>query len=170
MDFTIFCFIYSVIFLTICLWILTISVKSLFDNKIKTKTEITILCIMVIAIICLIYIFDYQEEWIIDKAPYRTEYIYSLQDNNMTEERIYLRSGYFREDLYYQYLVKAANGGMIANKVKADNAMVFESDTTPRIEHYKVRKRFLFLKDEKDIVKIYVPENSISNDFEIDLE
>ena len=108
-------------------------------------------------------------EWIIDEKPYAVESIVALNDNNMTYGRMYVRRGYFEEDLYYQYIVKLNNGGFKSNKVKANNTTLFYDTENYRVEWYKATKNWLYFKNEKTINKIYIPEGSITDEYSIDL-
>lgn len=108
-------------------------------------------------------------ELIIDEKPYAVESIVALNDNNMTYGRMYVRRGYFEEDLYYQYIVKLNNGGFKSNKVKANNTTLFYDTENYRVEWYKATKNWLYFKNEKTINKIYIPEGSITDEYYVDL-
>lgn len=107
--------------------------------------------------------------WVISDEPYATEKIVSLNDNNLMNGRIYLRSGYIEEDLYYQYIVQLNNGGFVSNKVKSANATLFYDTDNYRVEWYKKTRSWLYFKDEATYVEIYIPEGSITADYMIDL-
>lgn len=108
-------------------------------------------------------------EWIIDDEPYAVESIVALNDNNMTNGRIYLRRGYIEEDLYYQYIVELRGGGFKANKVKSSNAVLFYDEDNYRVEWYKQTKGWLYFKQERIYHKIYIPEGSLTSDYLVDL-
>lgn len=110
-----------------------------------------------------------KSEWVVDDEPYAIEKIVSLNDNNMISGRFYLRSGYINEDLYYQYIVQLNNGGFVSNKVKSANATLFYDTDNYRVEWYTKTKNWLYFKDERTYVKIYIPEGSITANYSIDL-
>lgn len=110
-----------------------------------------------------------KSEWVISDEPYATEKIVSLNDNNLTNGRFYLRRGYIEEDLYYQYIVQLNNGGFKTNKVKSANATLFYDTENYRVEWYTMTRNWLYFKDEKTYVEIYIPEGSITMDYSIDL-
>lgn len=110
-----------------------------------------------------------KSEQIYSDKPYATEKIAALNDNNMMSGRIYIRSGYIEEDLYYQYIVKLNNGGFVSNRVKSSNATLFYDTDNYRVEWYKKTRGWLYFKDEVTYVEIYIPEGSITMDYMIDL-
>lgn len=108
--------------------------------------------------------------WNYSDVPYSTEHITSLNDSNMVNGKFYLRHGYIEENLYYQYMVKLNKGGFIANKVKADNAMLYYSDDNFRVEWYAKERHWLWFQQKETYNKIYIPEGSISEEYSIDLK
>lgn len=108
--------------------------------------------------------------WKYPDKPYSTEHIVSLNDSNMVNGKFYLRHGCIEENLYYQYMVKLNKGGFIANKVKADNAMLYYSDDNFRVEWYTKERHWLWFQQKETYNKIYIPEGSISEEYSIDLE
>lgn len=107
--------------------------------------------------------------WQYGEEPYSTEHIVALSDNNMISGKFYIRSGYIDENLYYQYLVKLNSGGFVANKVKASNTTLFYDTDNYRVEWYTRTKKWLYFEKKENYVKIYIPEDSISSDFSVDL-
>lgn len=108
-------------------------------------------------------------EWVVDETPYKVETIVALNDNNLTNGKFYLRSGFINEDLYYQYIVQLNNGGFKTNKVKSANATLFYDTGNYRVEWYTKTKSWLYFEQEKICNKIYVPEGSIASNYSIDL-
>lgn len=114
-----------------------------------------------------------------------------LNDNLDTEGRItgniFITSGTIENNQYYYYMHKTDNG-LKADKIAADDTYVVEIDTnkeTPRVESYvyegKVNETLMFWLtyqwggdyDTKYIFayyKLYVPENSITSEYSIDLK
>lgn len=133
---------------------------------------------MLISFMILIVLFGFfifgriqctRSEWVIDDEPYAIEKIISLNDNNLTNGRFYLRSGYIEEDLYYQYIVQLNNGGFRAKKVKSANATLFYDADNYRVEWHKKTRGWLYFKEEATYIEIYIPEGSITTDYSIDL-
>lgn len=111
---------------------------------------------------------DFQPKIAEDK-PFKTEYIYSLADNNLTNRQGYYRRVRIDTDMYYQYMYKSGSGYK-HNKVKADSATVFEDDTTPRVEFYNVSQKWFIFENKYTTYKIYVPKATITQDYNVDLE
>ena len=88
----------------------------------------------------------------------------------MVNGKFYLRHGHIEENLYYQYMVKLNKSGFIANKVKADNAMLYYSDDNFRVEWYAKERHWLWFQQKETYNKIYIPEGSISEEYSIDLK
>lgn len=108
-------------------------------------------------------------EWIVPDKPYATEKLVSLNDNNLTNCKFYLRRGYVEEDLYYQYMVQLNDGGFVANKVKSSNATLYYDTDNYRVEWYTKTKKWLYWEIKKTYNKIYIPEGSITDDYSVDL-
>lgn len=147
----------------------------IFEDKTSKKTYILI----AITVLSIIFIFygEYKkdsQEWVIDKKPYNVEKIVSLNDNNMVEGKItggrYAIRGYIGETLYYQYMVQLNNGGYVANKVKANETILYYSKDNYRVEWYKKKKKWLYFEEEEIYHKIFIPEDSIADEYSIDLE
>lgn len=112
-------------------------------------------------------------EWV----PVETTNISALNDSASTYGRFFLGSGYVNEELQY-YFIKETEKGKIAGSIDADNAYIIESNTeTPRIERWEERIAddiWLWFTISKELgvseYRIYIPENSVTTDFNIDLE
>lgn len=100
--------------------------------------------------------------------------IIALKDNQNVNGRIYLMGGYVEEDLYYYY-AKETEYGYKTDKIKAEDCYIKYTDEQPHIEEYEakftsdVAKAFGFPIDRNRYI-IYCPENTITNEFKIDLE
>jgi hypothetical protein len=102
-----------------------------------------------------------------------TEYIKSLEDNFNTSGRMYGKyysKNYFNEDLYYSYMVILSDGGSILNKIPAGQTMVYETNDNFRVEWYIKTKSWLGLTSTIKSWKIYIPKNSMTENFNIDLK
>lgn len=100
--------------------------------------------------------------------------IVALKDNQNVSGNFYIMGGYVDEDLYYYYATET-QFGYKTEKVKADNTYIKYTDGETHIEKYEPKfvndYVYLFglpLNLSKYIV--YCPENTIANDFRIDLE
>ena len=150
-------------------------ILSLFitNDRISGAVALTALFIIVFFfVISLIGSFNLKKlTWKCDKIPYKTQEIMSLGDSSEVNGRIYARRGYVGECLYYHYIVERPNGGFIAGKAKANDAVLYYSDDDFRVEWYKLRKEWwIFYEEREHYAKIYIPEGSITDDFRVDLE
>lgn len=100
----------------------------------------------------------------------------ALQDNTSIHGRSYLGSGRADEDLYYYYLYKT-DMGVTQGKVKADEAYIrYTKDNTPRVHPIEQTfttwfpKFWFFDKDYEEGYIIYLPEDSIITEYQIDLK
>lgn len=98
------------------------------------------------------------------------EKLISLNDNNMTNGRFYVRRGYINEDLWYQYMVDVGGGGYVANKVPSNGTTVYFDNENPRCEWYKVSQEWWIFKQWGIRWKLYVPEGTIGTNYTIDLQ
>ena len=98
------------------------------------------------------------------------EKLISLNDNNMTNGRFYVRRGYINEDLWYQYMVDVGGGGYVANKVPSNGTTVYFDNENPRCEWYKVSQEWWIFKQWGTRWKLYVPEGTIGTNYTIDLQ
>ena len=152
-----------------------ISLATCLDNEKKVEIEINISSFFLIGCaIIILFIFvavgvlntkDYKYE----DTPYSTQYIVALNDNNLIHGEFYLRRGYIDEEMYYQYLMKW-NGGYKINRIKASSATIYEANNNYRVEWYEGKRSWLCFTDTTKIQKIYIPQGSIKESFNIDLE
>lgn len=104
----------------------------------------------------------------------KTQQICALTDNSSIEKRDYLFSGYIDEKLIYRYVVDTEIGKHIE---EIDDAKVYikEGDYSPTVEHH-----YYVLKKEwhkwfantimiEDYYVFYVPENTVTSKYNIDL-
>ena len=108
-------------------------------------------------------------KWEYPDKPYATERIVSLNDSNMVQGKTYLRKGYVNEYLYYQYMVALNGGGYKANKVKSNDTTIYYDTNNYRVEWCEKRRKWLWFYETQKYNKIYIPDGSIINDFNIDL-
>lgn len=103
-----------------------------------------------------------------------TTNIIALKDNAGVSGSFFLGSGYIDDDLYYYYAAETERGYKV-NKLRADNCYTQYSDDAPRIEEYEATgfKRwyhYIYAIPSDSYYVVYIPEGSITNVFEIDLE
>lgn len=101
-------------------------------------------------------------------------HIIALKDNQNINGSFYIMGGYVDEDLYYYYATET-EFGYKTEKIKADNAYIKYTDGETHIEKYDGdfvnRRRYFWgfpMCSSRYI--IYVPEGTITNEFDIDLE
>jgi len=107
--------------------------------------------------------------------PHKTE-IYSIKDSSRVQGRFVLGSGTVKEDQYFYYVVEK-NGFKSVDKAKVENSKMKEGDVEqPYVVTYEMQfksaiARFFYGKytGEKSY-EFYLPENTITTDYKIDLE
>ena len=107
-----------------------------------------------------------------EPVNYVTHTIVNLADNNEIEGRIrgrYVR-GYIGETTTYHYYYKQYDGGLKLQKAGEKNTTIYYTDTEPRAEWYRQTRRFWGQEETKYYCKIYIPEGSMTTEFEIDME
>ena len=100
--------------------------------------------------------------------------IIALKDNQNVNGSFYILGGYVDEDPYYYYATET-EFGYKTEKMKADNAYIKYTDNEPHIERYVgdfANEGTYFwgfpMCDDRYI--IYVPEGTVTNEFNVDLE
>lgn len=107
--------------------------------------------------------------------PHKTE-IYSIKDSSRVQGRFVLGSGTVKEDQYFYYVVEK-NGFKSVDKAKVENSKMKEGDVEqPYVVTYEMQfksaiARFFYGKytGEKSY-EFYLPENTITTEYKIDLE
>ena len=112
----------------------------------------------------------------------KTEYIltdvseiHTLNDNSQLSGRYYLGSSSINEEMRYFYIESTPRGKHM-DDVSAEHAHVIPSDKEdPRIEKYSERfsnaaLRLFTTPFFDPLVKIYIPEGSITTEFDVELE
>ena len=105
-----------------------------------------------------------------------TKEISALNDNITASGSFYLGSGRVDGEMKYFY-VEETNKGKTVDSISADNVYIVESNTEkPRIEKWQEKWEneslvWLSLCDGTNVIeyKIYIPENSFTTDFNVDL-
>lgn len=108
---------------------------------------------------------------------YEETKIYALKDSSETSGAIFLASGYSDEKLVYRYIVMTDKGKQIKT-ISAKNAYIEEiKDGEPVVRKYSYKLKkgqwwfatssFNFLKN---YAVFYVPEGTVTGDFNVNLE
>ena len=108
---------------------------------------------------------------------YKEEPIYALSDNESIEGSFFLGSGRINGDMKYVFIAEEENG-KIMKDINAGNTYIIEDDDEePRIEYYYERyknksipKYFFGIDDSFSHYVVRIPEDSIMNQYKIDLE
>lgn len=124
---------------------------------------------------CILYKFkgnteEYQTSWNIT----------AMQDNLNTHGRFYMRSGYIETDLCYYYVYSTKNG-LKSSYIPANKTYLNYTTDKPHIERYTRRWNKSWIKwftcaDAQDYAvndvyyKAYVPEGSVEQSFNVDLQ
>ena len=145
-----------------------------WDSNIEEKDIDTFIKIYsIISTLCLIItigadVYSATDKWTSTQTA--TEYIVALQDESLINGKFYLRSGSINQKDYYKYLVKLKSGGYKANQIPANQTTIYITDNNFRVEWYE-RERGLGLSNKTEkFWYIYIPENAIIDDFNIDLQ
>lgn len=100
--------------------------------------------------------------------------ICALNDTTEVEGACYLFSGYIDEDLVIRYVINTDKGKHIEEIKGTENVYINEGDYTPTVKvyHKKLAHDWYYLfayTIYSDEYVFYVPENTITNEYEIDL-
>ena len=107
-------------------WIVFIFDVTLDCEECPKYIKILNICAITFIIFSLIAFYKVETANVIwEENPYSTEHIIALNDGSQIHGHFYLTGGHIDEDLYYQYIVDLGNGGYVANKVKASNAIIY---------------------------------------------
>lgn len=109
---------------------------------------------------------------------YNEKEISAIEDNLTIQGKMYFRSGYINEDLYYYYMEVLSDGSKKMGKIKAEQTIIIENSDESKIEFYKSTKivkdklfgGLLTMSDTIYQYKLYVPSDTVINEFNIDLK
>lgn len=132
--------------------------------------------VIVFFIAFMIHIFSPQTLYgdIYVKEQYRYD-ISAIEDNRDVKGRMYYRSGRIEQKLYY-YLVKENSGYKEVVKIPADKTRIIETNKEqPKVIYYaEYFSNTNELVDSwnygNDYYLLYIPENTVTTDWNIDLE
>lgn len=140
-----------------------------YDSDIETFIKIySIISTLCLGIALGVDIYSVTDEW--TSTQITTEYIVALQDDNSINGSFYLRSGSINQKDYYKYLVKLKSGGYKANQIPANQTIIYITDNNFRVEWYERERGLGFSQEIEKFWYIYIPENAIVYDFNIDLQ
>ena len=120
--------------------------------------------------------FIFPASWLPTVETVETKEIYALIDTSETEGSHYLFSGYINEDLVYRYVI-ATDKGRKVETIKASKAYLKEGTALPKIEIYTTEfdgrwcgwvSAGLGLMGSEYAI-IYIPKNSITTEYNVDL-
>lgn len=102
--------------------------------------------------------------------------IYALKDNSKTGGSFFLGIGNINEERCFFYVVNTEKGKRIETKLVDKSYIIETDDEAPKVVTYKKRyksaiARFLYedMNGEYEY-RFYVPKNTITTEFEVDLE
>ena len=102
---------------------------------------------------------------------YVTHEIINLADNNEIEGHIrgrYVR-GYIGETTTYHCYYKQNDGGMKLQQAGEKTTTIYYTDGEPRAEWYSQTRRFWWNEETRHFCRIYIPEGTMTTEFEIDM-
>lgn len=148
---------------------------SWFENVGKYKkiwSRLSTCClIFTVMLVPLTFIANYKLskiEW--ETAKLSTEYIISLKDNNLVENKNDIRMAYVEEKLYYQYYAETADkNGLINKKIPAEITTIVYGEK-PRIEKYEIKRKWFIWSQTDMRYLLYLPKGSLIEEYKIDLE
>lgn len=102
--------------------------------------------------------------------------IVSLKDNFNTEGVFCIGSGSIEEDLVYYYAYES-DKGITIGEIPANETYINYSNDKPRLETYNthfesefLKHNFVYLGEDAEYYKLYIPEGSVIEEYKIDLE
>lgn len=163
------------IFFALCIMFLIITACIEHNHKILSKITMVLMIVCLIAGVSAVGSTLYLVKPIHLQKINSVENIVSLNDNKVTNGRVYYRSMYINESQYYQYMVDLGNGQYIQNQVPSNETYVSyisKNDTTskPRVEWLTKRRQFFIFYENETYWHLYVPEGTIAEGFNIDLK
>ena len=108
--------------------------------------------------------------WKGENRPTAVEKIVALNDNNLLSGHYYIHRGYVNQDLWYQYMVQLNDGGFVANKLSSKDTTLYYSNSNYRVEWYTRKRHWLWLSQEENYHKIFIPHGSVSDEYSVDLK
>lgn len=158
---------------------------AIFKKNSELGENVWAVCLLIVIIIVGIFVigrgvYDGFPQIAIEEAKweqpynYTTHQIVNLSDNSEIEgsingRRRYVR-GYIGEETVYHYYYKCADGGFKLQKASEKNTTIYFTDGEPRAEWYSQTRSFWWHSETKYFCKIYIPEGSMTTEFEIDME
>lgn len=103
-----------------------------------------------------------------------TQYIYALNDTSSIEEQFFLISGSVDEKYTIRYVINTSKGKQV-KEIKGNNIYIKEGNYKPHLEYHDIRFKnkkwyLLFSHPNENYTVFYIPENSIINDYNLDLQ
>ena len=172
-----------IMFISMAMFILSVAMSEEGTNReivhpIRSKFfSMTFFVSFFLIIVSIISLFGYLfvDKLYVEQPP-ETYNIVALQDSQNVTGRMYCRSGYIEETLYYYTMYNSIHGLAIL-KLDSGTAYLVEDDNqTPRVDFYKLKvenKLFAWFygdMERVDYEKIYVPVGTATHDFSADLK
>jgi heme/copper-type cytochrome/quinol oxidase subunit 2 len=155
------------------------------EEHINPKDVALVISLLIIVITIFLFIFQgfygwhkYNKMEYSQYQKYNEVKISALEDNKNIQGNVYFHSGYIDEKMYYYYMEVLSDGNKKMNKIPAEDTIIIEKSNTYKIEFYKSFKEYkdkLFggLFTWNDTIyqyKLYVPNGTVTNDYNIDLK
>ena len=172
-------------FMVLYYWLSDKIITFIFKNNPELCENIYSILFTIVLIVTILVVLGLGVYWgfpeeAIDTAewsePYNyiTHQIVNLSDNNEINGRIsgsrhYVR-GYIGEETIYHYYYQQYDGGFKLQKASEKNTAIYFTDGEPRAEWYSQTRTFWWKNETKYFCKIYIPEGSMTTEFEIDME
>lgn len=120
--------------------------------------------------ICMLCVFNNQDYTRVEE-PYTQHELIAINDGTVIKGRMYYRRGYINETWRYTYYYETNTGGIKIQEANADTTTIYlTNEVSPKAIWYKEIKQFLWMKNERSVCDIYVPTDSITTDYILDLE
>lgn len=113
-------------------------------------------------------------EFLPEKEVVEEKPLYALTDTTSTYGEKFLFSGYIDEELTYRYIIETERGKHI-EEIKTNNVYVNEGDYEPHVKIYntELAKDWYYLfagHFGTTYYEFYVPENTLTHNYQVDLE
>ena len=125
-------------------------ILALYDDRNKIGILCCAICVSLLFSLFGIFKAMITAPAVLDNA-YKTEYIYTVQDNKPYYTTI--STGKY---LYYQYYYADELGGYSYNTIPAEDTIIYNDDVA-RVEYYTAQRKWFIFTVENVVYKLYVP-------------
>ena len=151
---------------------------------IKLAIVLTTLLINIVCVVTIISSFKYTIDIKLSDEVKSSQSIVNFKDNRDLQGGFFIGCGEVNTEQYYYYYYKTDKGSYKASKIKADDCEIIYTKDTPHIdtivksadekatENPLTFEPLLSLRisGTGEKYKIYIPEGSITTDFQVDME